>query len=203
MNNSDHDPVTILVVVDGASFGAAVLQVLQNCAPFPLNAALTTSLSKALMFLRENPVEVVLLDAKFLEKGDVQSIELLRSFSSVPAIVFARSLTPELEERLMKLGAQAVLAREVINPIILVKTVETVVEKYCFRKSLRPPAGGGQAMTDHNRSRRIVVTDGSDVFKRRAGASRLLKFLNQKDMPSQPQLERLRKLLNKSRPELP
>ena len=127
MSDSDVRPVEILVAVNGTAFADAVLQVLRSCALFPFKASVTSSLTNAMEHIRSGEVELLLIDSKFEERSDIESIELVRSASTVATIVFSRGVTRAMEEHLKKFGAQAVLSRESLDPLTLIETVESVL----------------------------------------------------------------------------
>ena len=172
MSESDIQPVAILVAVNGPAFADALLQVLRTCALFPLKASVTSSLTYAMEHLRSGEVELLLIDSKFEERSDIESIELVRSTSTVPTIVFSRGVTRGMEEHLKRLGAQAVLSRESLDPLTLIETVESVLNESGVRDISRQRNRSEQAMFE-NEDEKYIIADSSEIGTRLAGASRL------------------------------
>ncbi len=90
MNESGENPVGVLVVVEGVGFTNALLQVLKNCSPFPLKAAVTNSLIHALEHLQEDDgqIDVVLIDAEMANYAPGVPIRKVREITSKPTIAF-------------------------------------------------------------------------------------------------------------------
>ncbi len=103
-----------------------------------------------------------------------------------------------MEEHLKRLGAQAVLSRESLDPLTLIETVESVLNESGVRDISRQSNRGEQAMFK-NEEEKYIIADSSEIGTRLAGASRLLKILNENVMPSLPQLEQLRRLYSRER----
>jgi len=198
MIQSDIDSAAILVVVDTPNFAGAVVQVLRNCAPFPIRAAVTNSLEQALAFLKTTEVDLILIDAFLPSCAGSSSLCRLRQASVVPAIAFARAPNDDVEHYLMKCGAQAVLPRDSLDAMMLVGAVREILGHVRLEKPV-------SHVVDDQAESRIVSTSANGtgesaslVLKNHiAGVARLQQILSSEKAPTEPQLQQLRKLLGK------
>jgi CheY-like chemotaxis protein len=198
MTQSDLDSAAILVVVDTPNFAGAIVQVLRNCAPFPIRAAVTNSLDQALSFLKTTQVDLILIDAFLPDSMGASSLCKLRQQSSIPAIAFARSPNEDVEDYLLKCGAQAVLPRDSFDAMMLIGAVQQTIG------NLQVERPAMHAINEYAAERRVIshTADGNDsasiVLRNHiAGVARLQEILASQKRPSAPQLEKLRKLLGK------
>lgn len=196
MNESDRDPVAVLIAVSNAKFGQALIQVLRSCAPFPVKAAVTSSIDHAVAHLREEHVDILLMDATFPSFADLISVTMVREYSDVPTILFTDLLTRDAEARMLRLGAQAVLPRESIDPITLLETIMDVLKSRSLRKQPSPLPKPRAIMIDE-----VTVEDldptCDDIRLRLIGVNRLRQFLMEGGVPSGAERDRLRKLLSR------
>ena len=189
--------VAILVAVANVDFAAALVKVLRTCAPFPIQAAVTNSLLQALVYLDTNDVDIVLLKHFLPDCRGNAAVTKLRQKSGVCTIVFARKLTREVEEQMKEFGADAVLSRDKLDPIIFVDTVKTVLEQ---RARVNPQ----RKHTDHALSKTVIESNPRTAHllwtaRTFSSASRGCRRYcpGRQKAPATPQKKMLRKLLGK------
>lgn len=203
MSESDFDSVAILVAVANADFAAALVQVLRNCAPFPVKAAVTNSLQQGLVYLDTNDVDIVLLEAFLPDCRGNAAVTKLRQKSNVPTIVFARKLTSEVEEQMKNFGANAVLSRDKLDPVSLVTTMQTVLEQRTRTNPQRKHSSRGHGGKSDREPTALTSSayalESKDIL---VGVSRLQEMLSGQKAPAMPQKRLLRKLLGKSMDDL-
>jgi DNA-binding NarL/FixJ family response regulator len=198
MTQSDLDSAAILVVVDTPNFAGAIVQVLRNCAPFPIRAAVTNSLEQALTFLKTTQVDLILIDAFLPDSMGASSLCKLRQQTSTPAIAFARSPNEDVEHYLLKCGAQAVLPRDSFDAMMLIRAVQKTIG------NLQVERPATHVINEYAAERRVIshtadVNDSDSMVLRNhiAGVARLQEILASQKRPPAPQLEKLRRLLGK------
>jgi CheY-like chemotaxis protein len=201
MNESDVDPVAVLVVVEGSGFSSALVQVLKNCAPFPLKAAVTNSLIHALEHLQEDDsdVDVVLIDAEMANYASGVSIRKVREITSTPTVAFARGLTRDVDEQMRGFGADVVLSRDVLDPMTLIQELQKLMEHHPSGKRSNPLPDSGR-LASRNSLETVPEETDPDTLATQIwldGACRLQEVLSEQRQPSEPQRKRLRKLLGK------
>jgi DNA-binding NarL/FixJ family response regulator len=201
MNESGGQPVGVLVVVEGSSFSSALVQVLKNCAPFPLKAAVTNSLIHALEHLQEDDanVDVVLIDAEMANYASGVSIRKVREITSTPTVAFARGLTRDVDEQMRKYGADVVLSRDVLDPMTLIQELQRLMERHPAGKRNSPLQSGGPVASRDSLKTEAEENDVDTIAMQvwLDGACRLQEFLADQHQPSEAQTKRLRKLLGK------
>lgn len=200
MTQSDLDSAAILVVVDTPNFAGAIVQVLRNCAPFPIRAAVTNSLEQALSFLKTTPVDLILIDAFLPDSMGSSSLCRLRQQSSVPAIAFARSPNEDVEQYLIKCGAQAVLPRDSFDAMTLIRAVQrTIGNLKVERPAMHEHVANEYAERRVSFSHTAEEDNSASIVLRNhiAGVARLQEILASHKPPSEPQLEKLRRLLGR------
>jgi hypothetical protein len=201
MNESGVNPVGVLVVVEGSGFTSALVQVLKNCAPFPLKAAVTNSLIHALEHLQDDDaaVDVVLIDADMANYASGVSIRKVREITSTPTVAFARGLTRDVDEQMRGYGADVVLSRDVLDPMTLIQELQKLMENHPSGKRSGPLPDSGRLANLNSPTGEAEETD-PDALATQIwldGACRLQEVLSDQRQPSEPQRKRLRKLLGK------
>lgn len=101
-------PLRVLIVEDSLTMGEFLLQSLQ-LTDGRLTAEHCTSLAAAVSRVVEGGVDVMLLDLMLPDAADVEAVEAIQQLAPELPIVVLSSLGPEIEERVLKAGAQEYL----------------------------------------------------------------------------------------------
>ena len=121
MNKSNGLRKLALIVDDEPRIGKILCLKLKLCGYHVISC---TSGVEALDIIREQQPDVVLLDLLMPEMDGLEVLERVRTFSSIPIIVF--TARPEGIEKAMRLGANGSLTKP-FNPDQLVEKVRLIL----------------------------------------------------------------------------